>query len=82
LGREVELERHVDDVLSQLAGHESVIREAAQEFGGCMQLGGYFYLTYPGLLLGAETVSKIAALGLKIDCDFNGLYSHRREDTA
>jgi hypothetical protein len=82
LGREIPLERHVEDVLAQLAGHESAVREASHEFNGCMQLVGYFYLEYPGLELATTAVAGIAALGLKLDFDFYGLYSHRREDTA
>lgn len=76
------LEQHVTDVLAQLDGHETAVVAASREFNGRMQLVGYFFLEYPGLCLPSAAVAQLGALGLSLDCDFYGLYSHRREDTA
>lgn len=76
------LKAHIRSVLAQLEGREDAVREYSRQFGGTMQLVGYFWQEYPGLHFEPELVSKIAGYGLAIDFDFYGLYSHRREDTG
>ena len=73
------LEEHVGDVLQQMSANVSAFVEAAQEFGGVLQLVGYFYTSYPGFGLDKKTVQDLARFGLEIDCDFYFLYSEEQE---
>ncbi len=81
LGRGQELEVHIRDVLAQLDANPKAFREVSLEFGGCMQLVGYFYRDYPGLHFDPNITDGLARYALAVDFDFYGLYSHRREDT-
>jgi hypothetical protein len=81
LGRDQELEAHILDVLAQLDANPEAFRAVSQEFGGVMQLVGYFYREYPGLHFARAVTERLAWYSLAVDFDFYGLYSHRREDT-
>jgi hypothetical protein len=81
LPHEQELEAHIRDVLAQLDANPVEFRAVSLEFGGCMQLVGYFYSDYPGLYFDRVMTEGLARYGLAVDFDFYGLYSHRREDT-
>ncbi len=66
------LESHVTDVLDQLDTREDTFREISQQFGGVMELVGYFYDFYPGLVLEQRTVERLAKYGITVDFDFYG----------
>ena len=73
------LEEHVRDVLQQMSVNASTFVEVAQQFGGVLQLVGYFYASYPGFGLDRGTIQDLARFGLAIDCDFYFLYSEEHE---
>jgi hypothetical protein len=81
LGRDQELEAHIADVLAQLDANAESFAAVSSEFGGVMQLVGYFYREYPGLHFERAITEGLARYSLAVDFDFYGLYSHRREDT-
>ena len=81
LRRDQELEAHVGDVLAQLDTNPEAFRGLSEEFGGVMQLVGYFHREYPGLHFERAITEGLARYLLAMDFDFYGLYSHRREDT-
>ena len=72
LPRTAPLESHVSDVLDQLDAEEVAFREVSHEFGGIMELVGYFYDSYPGLVFGRQIVERLAKYGLVVDFDFYG----------
>jgi Domain of unknown function (DUF4279) len=69
------LEAHVRDVLSQLDVNRAGFQQVSQEFGGCMQLVGYFHAGYPGLGFDREIIESLAAYSLEVDFDFYDLGS-------
>ena len=73
------LEEHVQDVLQQMSANVLAFVEVAQDFGGVLQLVGYFYASYPGFGLDKETIGDLARFGLEIDCDFYYLCSEEQE---
>ena len=81
LPRDQELEEHIRDVLAQLDANPEAFRAVSLEFGGCMQLVGYFHRDYPGLHFEPDITEGLARYGLAVDFDFYWLYSDRREDT-
>ena len=82
LARDVDLEEHVGDVLTQLDAAPEAFAAASREFGGTMQLVGYFYRYYPGFSLKAHAVEGLGRYTLALDCDFYYFYSPEREDTS
>ena len=72
LPRTAPLESHISDVLDQLDVQEIAFRDVSQQFGGVMELVGYFYDFYPGLVLEPEIVEPLAKYGLIVDFDFYG----------
>ena len=81
LNRDKDLEAHIADVLSQLDANPEAFAAVSREFGGVMQLVGYFRREYPGLHFKRAITEGLARYALSVDFDFYGLYSHRREDT-
>jgi Domain of unknown function (DUF4279) len=81
LGRDQELAAHIRDVLAQLDANPEAFRALSQEFGGFMQLVGYFHREYPGLHFERTLTERLAWYSLAVDFDFYGLCSHRPEDT-
>jgi len=75
-------EDHILDVLEQLRANADGFRSVSQEFGGRLELVGYFYSEYPGLVFGRAQVAAMADFGLEVDFDFYFNYSDRREDTG
>lgn len=65
-----DLEAHVADVLDQLDANRDGFIELSREFGGTMQLVGYFKEREPGVHFDRQVVLRIAEYGLCIDCDF------------
>jgi hypothetical protein len=76
------LEAHIRDVFSQLESRKTVVRALSKDYGGTLQLAGYFWQGFPGLHFSVDISEAIASFGLAVDFDFYGLYSHRREDTG
>jgi hypothetical protein len=72
LPRTAPLESHVSDVLDQLDAQEIAFREISQLFGGIMELVGYFYDFYPGMMFERAIVERLAKYGLSVDFDFYG----------
>jgi len=62
-------EEHVADVLAQLDVKAETFRELSREFGGVMELVGYFN-DYPGLTFTDEIVQRLASYSLSVDFDF------------
>lgn len=75
------LETHIADVLAQLDQNADAFASISKEYGGCMQLVGYFHEGYPGLDFDAQLVARLARYGLSVDFDFYQLWSDAREDT-
>ena len=82
LGRDWELGAHVRDVLAQLDGNRAGFQHVSREYGGCMQLVGYFYGGYPGLGLDRDVVEQLATYALSVDFDFYGLEPEDDPDVA
>ncbi|TXT37970.1 MAG: hypothetical protein FD138_520 [Planctomycetota bacterium] len=70
LSRDQTLEAHVVDVLAQLDANSQAFRAASQEFGGTMQLVGYFFRDYPGLQFERGVTEGLARYSLEVDFDF------------
>jgi|SRR4029077_7532072 len=70
LQRSAALELHVADVLNQLDGNRAAFQKLSAEFGGIMELVGYFRAYYPGLYFESSIVQRLAEYQLAIDCDF------------
>ena len=81
LPEESELEVHVADVLEQLDLRSEAFDALSNEYGGRMQLVGYFHTHYPGLYFERSVVQRLAKYHLEMDCDFYYLFSNAREDT-
>lgn len=81
LARSEELETHVADVLAQMDNNPEAFVAVSKEYGGHMQLVGYFHETYPGLFFEASLIGGLARYGLSVDFDFYHLWSDAREDT-
>ncbi|MBY0227803.1 MAG: DUF4279 domain-containing protein [Gemmataceae bacterium] len=81
LARSQQLEDHIADVLVQLGANPGAFAEVSREFGGVMQLVGYFHREYPGLHFERAITEELAKYSLAVDFDFYYLYSHHREDT-
>ena len=81
LSRDQEMEAHIRDVLAQFDTNTEAFAAVSREFGGIMQLVGYFHREYPGLHFERDITQALARYSLAVDFDFYGLYSHRREDT-
>ena len=81
LDRTADLEDHIRDVLSQLDERADTFRSISIEFGGCMQLVGYFNVEYPGLHFGKDIIEGLSKFTLCVDFDFYYLCSDEREDT-
>jgi uncharacterized protein DUF4279 len=70
LDRSARLEAHVSDVLAQLDANANSFKQLSIEFGGVMELVGYFYDGYPGLHFERDVVMRLAQYSLSVDCDF------------
>lgn len=70
LDRSTNLEAHVSDVLAQLDANASSFEQLSSEFGGIMELVGYFYDGYPGLHFERYIIAGLAHYSLSVDCDF------------
>ena len=81
LDRGQELEAHIRDVLAQLDASPEAFAAVSREFGGVMQLVGYFHRDYPGLHFERDITEGLARYSLAVDFDFYWLYSNKREDT-
>jgi len=66
----VDLESHVADILEQLDANRAVFIGLSREFGGTMELVGYFKEREPGVHFERNIVQRIAEYSLCIDCDF------------
>lgn len=64
------LDEHVKDVLDQLDANRAAFEEFSRDFGGTMQLVGYFRKVNPSVHFASEIVRRSADFGLCIDCDF------------
>ncbi len=70
LQRSAALELHVSDVLDQLDSNRGGFQKLSGEFGGVMELVGYFRAFYPGLYFENSMVQRLAEYQLAIDYDF------------
>jgi hypothetical protein len=70
LERSATVEAHISDVLAQLDVNENSFKQLSSEFGGVMQLVGYYYDFYPGLHFERDVVIGLARYSLSVDCDF------------
>jgi hypothetical protein len=71
------LEAHVLDVLDQLDANRARFVQLSWEFGGTMQLVGYFQDREPGVHFGRDIIRRFADYGLDVDCDFYSRSSDR-----
>ncbi len=74
------LEAHIADVLAQLDKNADAFAAVSKEFGGSMQLVGYFHERYPGLFFEPSLVAGLAKYNLSVDFDFYHLWSDGRDD--
>jgi hypothetical protein len=70
LDKTARLEDHINDVLNQLDLHGTQFEELSREFEGILELVGYFYAYYPGLVFERELVQRLARYSLAVDFDF------------
>ncbi|MGA9671779.1 MAG: DUF4279 domain-containing protein [Terracidiphilus sp.] len=82
LERNYPFEEHIRDVVRQLRSKTVEFKSVSQEFGGTLEVVGYFYSGYPGLSLEREDVAALAEFSLSVDFDYYYMYSDRREDTG
>lgn len=82
LDKSADLEAHVTDVLEQLGANAPIFKVVSDEYGGVMQLVGYFHSYFPGFNLEPTSIKRLAEFGLTVDCDFYWLHSDAREDTG
>jgi hypothetical protein len=76
-----DIEAHVVDVLDQMECNAEAFNEVSREFGGYIQIVGYFYTDFPGCHFDRRIVSTLDGFGLEVDFDFYYLYSDSREDS-
>src|SRR5689334_1226581 len=81
LPRNEPLEAHIRDVLDQLDENPEGFAALSRDYGGCMQLVGYFHERYPGLHFDTDLVAGLGRYGLSVDFDFYDLWSDQREGT-
>ncbi len=81
LGRTADLEDHIRDVLAQMDQKSDEFQSVSWEFGGRMQLVGYWHRQYPGLYFDPSITVRLARYSLSVDFDFYYLYSNGRENT-
>lgn len=81
LPRSEEFEAHAADVIAQLNANPDAFKKISEQFGGCLELVGYFHSYYPGLHFNSEFIQELARYSLSVDCDFYYLLSHAREDS-
>jgi len=81
LERVCPFEEHIRDVIEQLRSNADGFRSVSQEFGGIMEVVGYFHSHYPGLNLQKGDIATLAEFNLSVDFDYYYIYSDRREDT-
>ena|ERR1017187_8000771 len=82
LDRTASLGAHVSDVLEQLDANASSFKQLSSEFGGVMELVGYFYDDYPGLTFERDVVQRLARYFLSVDCDFYYLRNPAEEEVS
>jgi hypothetical protein len=70
LDRSSEIERHISDVLDQLDVNKAGFRELSLQYGGTMELVGYFWASYPGVVFEREVINRLDQYALSVDCDF------------
>lgn len=81
LPRDEPLESHIKDVLDRLNQNREGFASLSRDYGGCMQLVGYFHEDYPGLHFDADLIAGLGKYGLSVDFDFYYLWSDRRKGT-
>jgi hypothetical protein len=74
-----EVERHVIDVLDQIAGREAVFRDIGREYCIRMQCVGYYNEYNPGFSLKPDIVRRLADFGMMVDLDAYCLYGDNQE---
>lgn len=81
LPRNEPLEAHIKDVLDKLDENPEGFTSLSRDYGGCMQLVGYFHESHPGLHFDTDLVASLGRYSLSVDFDFYHLWSDRREGT-
>ena len=82
LDRSTCLEEQLLDVVEQLEPAGDKLRLLKEEkLSAHIQLVGYFYAGFPGLVFDSCTISRLSSLDLGFDCDFYYMYSDKREDS-
>jgi hypothetical protein len=74
------LEEHIKDVLDQFDQNPNGFAKVSEEYGGIMQLVGYFHEIYPGFHFEPNTLIRLAKYSVAVDFDFYYLFSDARED--
>lgn len=80
-GTHESLEKHLDDVLEQCAPVSTRIAAVREQHRGHIEMVGYFYRLYPGIVMKANQIKGMADRNLGIGFDFYYMYSDRREDS-
>jgi len=81
LVRSASLEDQLKDVVEQLEPVRPAVIETSGVFKTYVNLVGYFYIDFPGLVFDSSLIARLAALNLGFDCDFYYMYSDKREDS-
>ena len=81
LSRADSLEDQLRDVVEQLELVKAAVIQTAANFKSYINLVGYFYIDFPGLVFDSSIIARLAALKLGFDCDFYYMYSDKREDS-
>jgi hypothetical protein len=70
LDRSSTIELHIADVLDQLDVNKVGFRELIAQYGGTMELAGFFWAFYPGIIFERDLIRRLAQYSLSVDCDF------------
>lgn len=78
LSRFSNLELHISDVLAQLDANREAFKELSREFGGVLELVGYFHIANPTINFERQIVEQLAEYALEIGCDLYCLCSEEK----
>jgi len=70
LARTAELEDHVRDIIAQMDQKAEAFRSLSEEFGGHIQVAGYFITQEPRFHFDKRTVEALAKYSLSVGFDF------------
>jgi hypothetical protein len=80
LARTAELEDHVKDILAQMDQKPEAFQSVSKEFGGHIQVSGYFNTEEPSFHFDQRTVEALAKYSLSVGFDFYHVHSDGKKE--